>query len=110
VFDPKSRKRALWISRGASLVVVLVYFLMAVATFRHGFSWQLFFLVGAAWGLPLIWFPGHFGRQTGWIRQIGVMRVSRYVDEESPPFLVAAMGWFFLVGLPLVLYYILRSS
>jgi hypothetical protein len=44
-------------------------------------------------GLPLIWFP----------EQIGSWRAIVYRGtRETPPFLVAFMGWVFLLGFPLL--------
>jgi hypothetical protein len=34
----------------------------------------------------------------------------QHIAEESPPLLVAAAGWFFLVGMPIVVYLLSRSS
>ncbi len=51
--------------------------------------------------LALIWFPEEVGEFTGYVGRGG------NIDAPSPAFLVAGFGWFFLVGLP-VLLYILR--
>ena len=50
--------------------------------------------------LVLIWFPDTLGSLTGYRVKGGT------VNAESPAILVSFMGWFFLVGWP-VLYYLL---
>ena len=46
--------------------------------------------------LALVWFPEFFGSFTGYVGRGG------NIDTESPPWLVAGLGWFFLVGMPVV--------
>lgn len=48
--------------------------------------------------LALIWFPDQLGSMTGYIGRGG------NIDTETPPILVSILGWFFLVGLPVLLY------
>ena len=50
--------------------------------------------------LALIWFPEALGSMTGYVGRGG------YIDTETPPALVAAAGWFILVGLPVVAYWL----
>jgi len=50
--------------------------------------------------LALIWFPEYFGCITGYVGG----GVPANIDTETPAWLVSAAGWFFLVGLPVVLY------
>ena len=47
--------------------------------------------------LALIWFPEVIGSATGFIGHGAI-------DYETPPWLVSAAGWFFLVGLPALLW------
>jgi len=47
--------------------------------------------------LALIWFPEVIGNATGFIGH-------GTVDCETPPWLVSAAGWLFLVGLPLLMW------
>jgi hypothetical protein len=49
--------------------------------------------------VSLIWFPEQIGAATGYIGH-GV------VNAESPPFLVSFMGWVFLLGLPVAVYFL----
>jgi hypothetical protein len=48
--------------------------------------------------LALISFPDELGRFTGYVGRGG------NIDTETPAVLVAFMGWFFLAGLPVLLY------
>ena len=49
----------------------------------------------ALWPLSLIWFPEYWGNFRGFIR-------APYIDEPSPPIVVSAFGWFFLIVFPIV--------
>jgi len=53
--------------------------------------------------LALIWFPDEIGSATGYFAG-NFLRV----DAETPPILISIMGWFFLVGLPVFLYFLWR--
>lgn len=103
------------ISRGLSLVVVAGYLLAALLSEptpppagrapgpfvgRAGAAVG----VGAASLLPLalIWFPEVIGSATGAVGH-------GHVDHETPPVLIVLAGWFLLVGLPAVLYFIRRE-
>lgn len=50
-------------------------------------------------GLVLIWFPEALG-------EIGCF--ARGVVHNSPPALIATIGWFFLIGYPSLLAYVTR--
>jgi len=47
--------------------------------------------------LALIWFPEEIGSLTGYFG-------SGYVNVQTPAIMVSIMGWFFLVGLPLLIF------
>jgi hypothetical protein len=53
--------------------------------------------------LALIWFPDEIGSATGYFAG-HMMRV----DAETPPILISIMGWLFLIGMPVVLYFLSR--
>ncbi len=53
--------------------------------------------LGLLFSLTLIWFPEEIGGYTG-------MWNLHHIDHKTPAFLVSAMGWFFLVGAPIVAY------
>ena len=82
------------ISKVLALVVVLVYGIAIVVS-------------GGAKGLPvifvllvplgMIWFPDEIGDYIG-------PAGHGTVDRPSPGWLIAALGWFFLVGMPLVIW------
>ena len=57
----------------------------------------------AALLLPLafIWFPEEIGSVTGYFR-------SGYVNTQTPGIMITIIGWFFLVGLPVLLYLVLK--
>ena len=90
--------RVTW-SKIAALVVALFYVVVCVADLgRSGTPrGDLRYLLVLLFPLALIWFPEVIGSATGSIGH-GV------VDCESPPWLVSAAGWFFLVGLPVLLW------
>jgi hypothetical protein len=86
------------ISRVASLIVAAVYLCFAIF---GGGSWYgagaslLRVSIILVWPLAFIWFPEQIGSVTGYMG-------GGYVDAETPPFLIAFMGWFFLLGLPVI--------
>ncbi len=81
------------LSRVASLLVVMLYVILAARNMGLTGDWMGFVIL---LGLVLIWFPERLGSATGFIGHGNV-------DLETPPFLVAAMGWFVLVGLPVLI-------
>jgi hypothetical protein len=90
------------ISRSASLLVVAIYLcLAAFGVLPKGMerTLGLAFLVG----LPLIWFPEPIGYTI-------INTRDRPVPTETPPVLVALMGWAFLLGLPIVVAYLARGE
>jgi len=48
--------------------------------------------------LAFLWFPDEIGGITGYFGR------GQKVDIETPPAVVSFMGWFFLVGFPVVFY------
>ncbi len=92
------------ISRLASLLVAVGYISAAFvgATKGHGGSAVILAVVILLFPLALIWFPDVFGDYIGPVRR-------GYVDQKTPPIMIAIAGWFFLVGMPLILYQIWRS-
>ena len=50
--------------------------------------------------LALIWFPDELGSLTGYVGRGG------NINTETPPILVSMAGWFFLVGLPALMYFL----
>ena len=82
----------------------LVALAIAVAEVIAGFAleknWAFALTVAAGALLPLalIWFPEFLGGLTGWGTRAPV-------DRPSPPILVAGMGWLFLLGLPVLVFF-----
>jgi hypothetical protein len=91
------------LSRAASLLVAVGYVIAAIVATegRDGRVWLLGVTLLAP--LALIWFPDVFGSYLGPVGR------GRHVDRETPPVLIAMAGWFFLVGMPAILYFIGRS-
>jgi hypothetical protein len=85
--------------RVASLLVGLGYMVWAIVD--SGATGGMTCLVALALPLALIWFPDEAGSLTGYVR-------GGYINKESPPIIVSFMGWFFLVGMPVILYLIWR--
>jgi len=83
------------ISRAASLLVAVLY-LMLIASDRVAANLRGPMTFGMLLALLLIWFPEPIGSVTG------VLGHGR-IDTESPPVLVAFMGWVFLVGIPVLI-------
>jgi hypothetical protein len=91
-------------SRLASVVVAVGYGITAfvIAGKGQGGPAVILTVVILLFPLALIWFPDVFGDYIGPVRR-------GYVDQTTPPVMIAIAGWFFLVGLPLVLYQLWRS-
>lgn len=53
--------------------------------------------IGLFFPLVCIWFGDYLGQYTGFMR-------GHYVSQQTPGWLVAAGGWFILIGAPLVAY------
>lgn len=88
------------ITRGKilSLLIGIGYMIAAISAYGiRGLS------IGVAliFPLALIWFPEEMGNYTGFYR-------GKYIDTPTPPILITLCGWFFLVGMPLILYFIWR--
>ena len=74
-----------------------------VASFAlEGWTFALTVVGGVLLPLALIWFPKFFGGLTGW-------GIRARIDRPSPPSLVALMGWFFLLGLPAIVFLLGRK-
>lgn len=89
------------LGRILSLLITLVYVTCAIIG-THGFTADVLQLcLVLLFPLALIWFPDQIGEATGYFA--GHMM---QVDTPTPPILIKIMGWLFLVGLPLLLYFI----
>ena len=74
--------------------VVAIGWIIAAITLGKSWTFALTVTVGTLLPLALIWFPEFLGSLTGW----GTWRVNR----PSPPWLVAALGWLLLLGVPVL--------
>lgn len=84
--------------RVLSALVAIGYVVLAAASDRGGPKAALIVAGVVLLPLALIWFPRPIGAARGY-------RVNRQlVDQPTPPALIAGAGWFFLVGLPLIIY------
>lgn len=85
----------------ASLVIAVGYAsipILAGGVTLEAFLDTLRFGVVLLLPLALIWFPDELGSYAGYVGKGG------FINVESAPVLVSFMGWFFLVGLPLLGY------
>jgi len=58
--------------------------------------------IGLIFPLACIWFGEQLGQYTGFIR-------GHYVSETTPGCLVIAGGWFILIGVPIVGYFLSKG-
>ncbi len=90
----KSKSFQLTVGKIAALAVVLGY----CAYHQSPFPTFLFM-----WPVSLIWFPEYWGKYKGSIR-------GPHIDEPTPPIIVSAFGWFFLIAYPALLLWISSRS
>jgi hypothetical protein len=83
------------------MVAAVIAASYVVAAFALEKSWPFAATVTAGVLVPLalIWFPEFCGGLTGW-----GMRTR--VDQPSPTKSIAATGWLFLLGLPVLVYFL----
>jgi hypothetical protein len=91
------------VSRIAALLIAIGYSIAMIVA-EHGIT-KGSLAGGALLLLPLalIWFPEQLGSFTGYVGRGGD------IDTETPPGLVSALGWFFLLGYPVLIYWMLKS-
>lgn len=54
--------------------------------------------ISILFSLTLILFPEGFGNFTGYVGR------GASIDKKTPPFMISAVGWLLLIGLPLISY------
>jgi hypothetical protein len=86
-------------SRILSLLVAIGYVVAAVIDAGGATAEMLLGCLVLLLPLALIWFPEEIGDATGFVGR-------GHVDAETPAVLVSIMGWFLLVGLPVVVYFV----
>jgi hypothetical protein len=85
--------------------MVAIGYLVAWAVVRGRLNPDiLIVLIGLTMPLALIWFPIDIGSY------IGPAGRGRYIDTPTPGIFIAFAGWFFLIALPLILYFIWKSG
>jgi hypothetical protein len=77
---------SLWVGTGYALIA-----------FKYAGFAGLKWCVGLLLPLACIWFPEEIGSLTGYFQ-------TGYVNVQTPGKMVSFMGWFFLVGIPVLLY------
>lgn len=81
-----------------ALVIAVGY---AIFAFRIQGMSGLKCSAGILFPLSFIWFPDEIGSLTGYFR-------SGYVNVQTPGIMISFLGWFFLVGFPILLYLFLK--
>lgn len=89
----------LTIGRILSLGLACGYTVFALSVGGIGYwKWSLTLLLP----LALIWFPEEIGSLTGYYK-------TGYVNVQTPGGFVAFLGWFILVGLPVLAFFLSRQ-
>ena len=91
------------IGRAASALIAIGYVLMLIVQQGGLTADVLRVCTVLVFPLALIWFPEELGGLTGYFAR------GMYVDTETPPIFLSIMGWFFLVGLPALVWYLGRG-
>jgi hypothetical protein len=86
------------VSKLAALAIAVVEVIAGFAL-EKSWAFALTVAVGVLLPLALIWFPEFLGNLTGWGTRAPV-------DQPSPPKLVAGMGWLFLLGVPVLVFFL----
>ena len=84
----------LTIGRILSLLVSIGYAVLAV---KAGGMYGLKCSASLLLPLALIWFPEDIGSLTGYYK-------SGYVNVQTPALIISLIGWFILVGLPIIFF------
>jgi len=79
----------------------VVFIAYAIVLCRHEGVAGLKFCAALLVPLAFIWFPDEIGSVTGYFR-------SGYVNTQTPGIMITIIGWFFLLGLPVLLYFLLK--
>ena len=90
-------------SRIISLAIAVVYVVIAIIDRGRLSSEVLLVVIAVGFPLALIWFPYVFGNYIGPVR-------GGYIDTPTPAFLVAAAGWVFLIGIPVLMWIVTHRS
>ena len=98
---------AITVSKLIALLISIGYFILALVVEKPTLSQAIVIVPVLLFPVALIWFPD---MGSSWYRKktilgnydepVGRMGTLR----DSPPGLVAMMGWFFLLGMPVIFY------
>jgi hypothetical protein len=86
--------RAYWIS--ATLSFFVAGFYMIGAYLSGGMETLARLIACIAAPLAFVWFPYSFGAYVGWRRL-------QFINRPTPALFIVLAGWFFLIGVPLVI-------
>jgi hypothetical protein len=92
----------LTVSKFVALGIAVIYVVLLVARGDADASTTCQYGVFLLLVLGLIWFPEQVGEFAGYVGRGG------NIDLETPPLLVSLAGWFFLVGLPVLVWWLSR--
>jgi hypothetical protein len=90
-----------WIKSDRVKVALSKVVALAMVAGMCAYHGTFMLLLALLWPLSFIWFPEYWGSYTGFIS-------ARNIDKTSPPILVTIMGWFLLVVLPPLVWWIAR--
>jgi hypothetical protein len=91
------------IAKMGSLIIALIYVVSCAIATKGSINDIALLCLMLTIPLGLIWFPDELGSVAPY-RKGGKWTTQGGTYSESPGILVAAMGWFFLVGMPLLIY------
>ena len=89
------------LNRGLSAAIAFTY--LGLAYFRGGGLDVAKVAVALLLPMACIWFSEAMGQYTG-------MTTLQPVTDSTPAVFVCAAGWFLLLGVPLILYFIMQPS
>jgi hypothetical protein len=103
VFSAPSVPKNIPVGRTLSVMICVVYVAAAFSARPILFSRiaVLYSLLAAC--LILIWFPDEIGEATGYFVGHAVR-----VDSPTPGILISCVGWFFLIGIPFLIWFLNR--
>jgi hypothetical protein len=87
-------------SRLISLAIAVIYVVIAIINRGRISGEVLMVILLVCFPLALIWFPYVFGSYVGPVR-------GGYIDTPTPSFLVAGAGWTFLIGIPILMWFVM---
>lgn len=103
-YDGRRPSMEITIGKILALLIAIAYLVIGIISeyLSEGYVGFEVLVVAAALVFPLalIWFPDEMGSFTGYVGRGG------WIDNETPAVVVSLMGWFFLVGMPVLVYFL----